>query len=342
MVGLIVAALLVRPTASPTPLKVIERVQASARCTLLHENVAPSVGAVLRNDIVIQQAGTSVDNMVRSINGLGGDSPYGNPGVALAQVQLLDLGGRLVKNIAAIDRRLADPRFKNLSDPEVAAIRESLEHVADQQSRLLNIIFSIAYSSHPADLRYYGDPVQDQIREAIRREPRGSVVSGDVFGPFERIANENIAQTRILENVAASQIVAMARSCGDIVVNQGGGDSAVVQVPSQPPLSGSNQTDAAAKAFYARLVRGSLDRSHLSPALSSGLTASFLETLSQELSALGAPAWQSVGKGTTPSGPVSVYRLSYGNGVTLYYGYGADSVGMVFALFVGTQRPPSL
>lgn len=349
MMGLIIAALLVAPTPSPTPLKVIAHARASAACALLHENIAPSVGAVLRNDVAIRQAGASVSEMVQSINGLGGDSPYGNPGVAFAQIQLLNLGNRLVQDNAEINRLLADPRFDTNSDPDLAKIKQSLQRIVDQQSRLLNIIFSMAWSSHPADLRYYPDPVQDEVREAIRREPNRSVVPGDVFGPFETIANQNIAQTQILEGATASQIVAMAPGCGDNNVMQTATQGSIDEVQPRVPEHGlavSPGADlaaySAARDFYTQLVQGAIDRTRLSRDLDNRLTPSFVATISAELAVLGAPrSWQYVGVGNVSSGKVALYRLSYGSGVLLYYGYGADSDGTIFAIFMGTKPPPN-
>jgi hypothetical protein len=333
------------PTTSPTPLKTIERTRTSLQCTLLRENVVPSVGAVLRNDIAIAQAGTSVDNMVRSIIRAGSDSPYGTPGVALAQVQLLSYGQRLIQNTAEVDRRLSDSRFNDPSDPELTAIRDSLEQVSRQQEKLLNVIFGMAYSDHPAALQSYGYPIQDEVRDATRREPADRGGFGDIFNAFVTIANENIGQTRALEDTASARIVAMAPGCGYKVepnlaqATAGSSEPAVAPaaLPESEPTAG-----AAARAFYADLARDRVDRSRLSSALDHNLTPSILQTLSAELSFLGTPSWQYVGTGTIFGGRAMIYRLSYRNGVTLYYGYGASPERTIFAIFVGTHPPPDV
>jgi hypothetical protein len=252
-----------------------------------------------------------------------------------------------VQNIAEVNRQLSDPRFNDPSDPDVARVKASLERVVGQQSKLLNIIFSIAYSERLTDSRFYPDTVQQELVDAVRRSPKGAVTPGDIFGPFAVIANENIAQTQALENTAAAQIVTMAPSCGDHVATSSPSQDSTDYAAPQPTKVDSavippavRAADITARAFFTSLLQGNIDRSHLSPALDSNLTPSFVETISTQLAALRTPTWGYVGTRTYPSGDALVYRLEYGNGVTLYYSYGADSKGTIFAILIGTRPPP--
>lgn len=353
-------------TAPPavSPLKVIEHAHVTAACSMLREDVAPSVGDVLRNDVAIQQAGAAVSRMASSIalapepvtGGMygkssegggshGDDSPYDNPGVAFAQIRLLQLGDALVRNAADANRLLNDPRYADLADPQIVSIRQAVQTVLDQQQRLANVIFAMAYSSHPADLQMYPPSIQDQVRETIRSEPRRSVVSGDIFGPVARIANQNIARTHILEDAAAARIVTMAPTCGDVVASpvprsaQGVIATAPLNASPASPSVNDRARSSAAQTTYQELAQDRLDRSRLSATLNDELTPSFLDTLSQQLSLLGTPHWRYDGDGSVSGKPALVFTLSYSNGIVLYYGYGADDNGVVVALFIGTQPP---
>ncbi len=122
----------------------------SISCAALHDSVAPSIGAILRNDIAIGQVGVAVDHLVRAINESDDSNPYFNPGVALAQVQILNWASRIERNISEIDQRLTDERFPGASqDANLGPIRDSLRRIASQQEQLLNVLYSIAYSTHP-------------------------------------------------------------------------------------------------------------------------------------------------------------------------------------------------
>jgi hypothetical protein len=110
--------------------------------------------------------------------------------------------------------------------------------------------------------------------------------------------------------------------------------------PSHLPEVGS--VTVAAKAFYSRLVNADIDRSKLSSDLNNALTPSVLTDVSERLAQLGNPLWQYVGGVTTQNGPVYVYSLTYPTGTVLYFSFGVDSHGTIFAAFVGSSKPPGV
>jgi hypothetical protein len=112
--------------------------------------------------------------------------------------------------------------------------------------------------------------------------------------------------------------------------------------PSATPLHEVSSVTVAAKEFYSRLVSGNIDRSHLGAQLNNALTPTLVSTTSQRLVLLGNPLWQYVGGVSTASGPVYVYSLRYENGIVLYYNFGMDASGTIFAVFIGTNRPPGV
>ena len=345
--GGLVLAVVLASTSPAAPPPTIERTTTSIPCTILHQEVAPSVGAILRDDVEIERAGMSVDRLASSVAAAGdGDSPYSNAGVALAQVRLLDEGNRIVRNVAEIDRELADPRMGDASNPRLAAIRHLLEQVRDQQRRLESLIFEIAYSDHPADVRTYSLAVQQEIRDSIRWAAPGAVSAG-VFAPFDSIAHQTIAKTHSLENFAAAQIQPMAETCGDIASDENGGarsPSATVHLDTAAEIAAAGtragEQDAAARAFYDTLANDRVDRTKLSPALDAKFSASFVTTIAEELTVLGPASWEYAGAGTSATGPVTVYRLTYASGTKLYYAFGTNAGGAIVAIFIGTQRPP--
>ncbi len=343
VVPLVVAALLVAqaPVPTPTPPPTIERVQSSSICTALRENVVPSVGAVLSNDVTIAEAGVAVGDLAQGVaNAWGNDSPYGNPDVAMAQFKLLIAGGRVARNIDDIQRQLDDPKFDNPSDPALSAMKASLQEIVARQERLLNLIFQIAYAEHPADARFYAPEVQDEIHEAVRTEPPG-LVHGGVFGAFAAVANEHIAQTHALEDTAASHLANLGSTCGDLTWKAVPASNVETAAISSPTVAEASSTGAntAAKTFYANLTQGTVDRSQLAPVLSDALTATVVQGYAHALTPLGAPAWQLLGTAATPKGPLSVYRLSYGGGLVLYYGFGVGADGKIVTMWIVTQRP---
>ena len=216
MIALVAAVLLAQaaPAPSTDPPPTIAHTTTSSTCTLFRNNVMQSVGRLLRNDAIIEQAGTTVDGLVVRFNAGESDSPYHNPAVQLAQIRLAQLGTRLVQNAAAIDTLLSDARFARASNSELNTVRETLQSVSERQHRLTNIIFSIAVSGHPSDLKYYPPSTQDDLVDALRNEPGNKVIPGDqVFGPLYALATENIAQTHHLEDAAATKIVPLASLC---------------------------------------------------------------------------------------------------------------------------------
>jgi hypothetical protein len=166
--------------------------------------------------VEIEDAGSAVDGMARGINewGWGGglwphDPP--NPGVARAELQLISLGEDIERNLSEIDGLLNDPRFSDPSNRQLASTKEALLQIAGRQREMMDLIFDVAYAPFPEYLTYYPDAIQEEIREMMRRAPRSSFTN--MFASLAVIANTNIAQTRLLESVAANQIVAVARSC---------------------------------------------------------------------------------------------------------------------------------
>ncbi len=199
-----------------TPLPVIGHERTSAMCTLLHENVAQSVGDVLRDDATITQAGGAVDEMARAINewGWGGglwphDPP--NPGIARAELQLIRMGDAIEANLAQIDRLLRDPRFGDPASAQLASVKASLQRIAGEQFQVMELIFDIAYAPFPEYLTYYPENIQEQVKAMMRRAPRGSF--DNMFASLGVIANRNIAETRVSESATAEAIMRVARLC---------------------------------------------------------------------------------------------------------------------------------
>lgn len=109
--------------------------------------------------------------------------------------------------------------------------------------------------------------------------------------------------------------------------------SAILEVPS---------VTAQAKLFYAEIISGKIDRTHLSAALNNALTPTLESSVAQQLSPLGTPQWDYAGGISAAGGPVYVYRLTYTNGTILYYIFGVDSHGTVTTMYIGPNRPPGL
>jgi hypothetical protein len=221
--GTQIAAAQPAPLPTPTPLKVIGRVAVTPICALLHLTIAQSVRGVLENDVAIAQAGDSVADMDRSIaasedpidrnagdNGIWTNDP--NPGVALADLRLIALGGRLVRSIDAIERALADPQLAANADPQVTHLRTTLERIVEQQRAMTRIVFAIANSYHPAYLESYDVDTQREIEAAMRNAP----TSAGMTNPMAALANiaiANISVTHRLEDVAATDVTSLVRRC---------------------------------------------------------------------------------------------------------------------------------
>ncbi len=330
IVGLLTVAMLTAPSPTSTPLKEIGHVRASVPCAILRESVAPSVGAILRNDIAVEQAGVAFNHLVSAMNDGGAD-----PGVGFAQVQILNWANRIEQNISEVNRRLEDPRFAdNLHSGNLGPIRESLQRVVAQQEKLLNVLYSLAYSGSPDDLRAYPDPVQDEMRRVIRYT---HTLQGGVFSAISKIAKENIGATRALENNAASRVAPMATSCGYTVPQPGEEPSPVTTIaPANSAGIAASVDSRPAKQFYDQLAANHVDRSRLTSAFSDRVTDSVLKTISAGLAALGPATWTYLGDGTIPGGAAQVYRLTYGGGLTAYYGFGSAD-GLVFGFAFSTQ-----
>ncbi len=205
------------PSPSPQALKVIEHTRTSAMCILLHQNVAQSVRAVLANDVIIGEFGGLLDPMNMGAN--AADDHFGNrvsPLLALDRVRALSLGSQLVQNLGQVDRLLSDPQFDSTSvdsDGQLRSIREALEQIALQQRELLNMVFGTAFAVNPVDLHSYGYVVQGEATDRIRSAPAGAIVGHNTFGAFAAVITANVLQTRRLEDVAATRIMAVAPLC---------------------------------------------------------------------------------------------------------------------------------
>ena len=109
--------------------------------------------------------------------------------------------------------------------------------------------------------------------------------------------------------------------------------------PAASPASEDPAITTQAKAFYAGIIAGKIDRSHLSPALNAALTDRLLATLSQQLGALGTPAWTFLRTVSTPYGPDSEYRLTYPSGTNVYYQFGVTASGTIGLAAFTNQDP---
>lgn len=94
-----------------------------------------------------------------------------------------------------------------------------------------------------------------------------------------------------------------------------------------------------AKAFYASVISGKIDRSKLSSELNTALSDSIVTTLSTQLGALGRPTWQYLKQVKTPIGAISVYKLGY-NAVTLYMTFGVSKGGTISSVSFLRAEPP--
>jgi hypothetical protein len=96
----------------------------------------------------------------------------------------------------------------------------------------------------------------------------------------------------------------------------------------------------AAKTFYSELLVGKVDRSKMSAELNTALPDSTLQTLSQQLTALGPPTWQYFQQISGANGSASVYKLTYAT-TALYLTFGISDAGTIYAVFLGNQPPGS-
>jgi hypothetical protein len=103
--------------------------------------------------------------------------------------------------------------------------------------------------------------------------------------------------------------------------------------PAPTPVQENTKITADAKAIYAELVTGKVDRSHLSPQLNKALSDLLAQTLSGQLSQLGAPNWIFNETRDTPEGPVQLYTLDYGN-VKLHLSFGEKPDGTIWDLLI--------
>jgi hypothetical protein len=96
-----------------------------------------------------------------------------------------------------------------------------------------------------------------------------------------------------------------------------------------------------ARAIYAELAAGKMDRTHLTPEMQRAWSAALETSASQELSELGTPQWSFVRNTLAGPGLVSIYQLSYAKTV-LYMSVGVAGNGAVYDLQVGSQLAPEL
>lgn len=130
-------------------------------------------------------------------------------------------------------------------------------------------------------------------------------------------------------------LIAAAALLSGVTPAHAASSPAPAPAPSAPPEDAA--LTAAAKTFYASLVSGAPDRAHMSSDLNNAMTDDLTKTLSQQLTALGKPTWTFLRIKPNPNGPIAQYKLTYANGVSIYYSYGATPKGTVFAAFLGNR-----
>jgi hypothetical protein len=96
----------------------------------------------------------------------------------------------------------------------------------------------------------------------------------------------------------------------------------------------------AAKAFFAQLVAGKVDRSHLGAELNKALTDALQAKAAQQLGAAGTPTWTFLEQLATSQGDVSFYKLTFTGG-TLFMTFGMTPKGIIDIAFLGSQPPPT-
>jgi hypothetical protein len=141
-----------------------------------------------------------------------------------------------------------------------------------------------------------------------------------------------MGEPTLLKSISAACLVAMFCMLAPSIVRAQG------TVPAAGAAAENPAVTAAAKTFYSELLLGKVDRSKMSADLNAALTDSTLQTLSQQLIAVGPPSWQFVEQTSTPNGPASVYKLSYASAV-LYMTYGVSEAGTIYSVFLGNQAP---
>lgn len=153
VLSLAVAAALTQPAPSPTPLKTIGSVRASATCTMLREDVGQAIAGILANDGLVEQGRL----MLYKVRHDGIAAPLGvgwtggaGPASALDDVQMNDLVGVIAKNIERIELLLQKAGSK---DVRLNAARTHLERVVAEQRSELNILSGNVTSNESADLQ---------------------------------------------------------------------------------------------------------------------------------------------------------------------------------------------
>ena len=140
MISALLAVFIAQDDATPTPapLKTIIRVQSSAACTALSDNIGSAVNGILVNDRLASQEwalmGQSVtdaqDQPINSASFMGGNSSHTD----LDDVRMHELMLDYTHNIEKIDALLNDPKHfpANAADDRDQAVlqaRAQLEHV---------------------------------------------------------------------------------------------------------------------------------------------------------------------------------------------------------------------
>lgn len=163
MLGVFLLAL-AGPAASPTPLKTISHIHASAFCTAIRENIGHAVGALIANKAAIGDGKSVLLQMAQD------KISRTSPGLVLDvdMVKVDRVIGAMVKNLALTDAALNDLKHipadpKTDDDLRLAQMRDQLRAVVDTQRRALDL-FSGMYESYSSnELRGKGNPLASAL-----------------------------------------------------------------------------------------------------------------------------------------------------------------------------------
>ncbi len=134
LLAIVLAATVIpQPAPSSTPLTIMT-VKASPVCDTLHQSVAPAIVAFRTDDYHFEIGATELLNAsyYESV------SSYGKVGLEMMRLETEE--DQLAQNIIKIDTLLADPRFANSHNAQLAAIKQQLEAVLQYQKNALNVI----------------------------------------------------------------------------------------------------------------------------------------------------------------------------------------------------------
>lgn len=138
-------ALVLAATAAATPpppsldsLRVIANVRSTPVCSVLRTRVGPAIGALLVNDVTLDHAPPAFDKTYRD-ELLSPPWGWGQPSSEnyINRGRIESLISPLVANLRLIDDMLADNAFEQ---PQLAAVKESLEAAEAEQKAALNVI----------------------------------------------------------------------------------------------------------------------------------------------------------------------------------------------------------